>query len=70
MLILTSASQVPPDSPDAMWHATETWFDLQPNGTVTIVDQGDIKEPVGSGPPSFAQLKQLCGAKVPAPFGG
>jgi WD40-like Beta Propeller Repeat len=70
VLILTSASQVPPDSPDAMWHATETWFDLQPNGTVTIVDQGDIKEPVGSGPPSFAQLKQLCGAKVPAPFGG
>jgi hypothetical protein len=42
---------------------------LQPNGTVTIVDHGDFKEPVGSGPPSFAQLKQLRGAKLSAPFG-
>jgi Lipoprotein LpqB beta-propeller domain len=70
VLILTSASQVPPDSRDAMWHATETWFDLQPDGTVTIVDRGDFEEPVESGPPSFAQLKQLCGTRLPAPFGG
>lgn len=70
VLILTSATQVPPDSPDATWHATETWFDLQPDGTVTIVDRGDFKEPVGSGRPSFAQPKQLCGARLPAPFGG
>jgi hypothetical protein len=70
VLIQTSATQVPPDSPDAMWHATQTWFDLQPDGTVTIVDRGDFKEPVGSGPPSFAQPKQLCGARLPAPFGG
>jgi hypothetical protein len=70
VLILTSATQVPPDSPDAMWHATETWFDLQSDGTVTIVDHGDFEEPVGSGPSSFAQRKQLCGARLPAPFGG
>jgi hypothetical protein len=53
-----------------MWHATETWFDLQSDGTVTIVDHGDFEEPVGSGPSSFAQRKQLCGARLPAPFGG
>jgi WD40-like Beta Propeller Repeat len=70
VLIQTSATQVPPDSPDSIWHATETWFDLQPDGTVTIVDTGDFKEPVGSGPPSFAQPRQLCGARLPAPFGG
>ena len=70
VLIQTSASQVPPDSPDAMWHATEMWFDLQPDGTVTIIDQGNFKEPVGSGPPSFAQPNRLCGARLPAPFGG
>ena len=70
VLIQTSATQVPPDSPDAMWHATETWFDLQPDGTVTIVDRSEFEEPVGSGPPSFAQLKQLCGARLPAPFSG
>ncbi len=70
VLIQTSATQVPPDSPDAIWHATETWFDLQPDGTVTIVDRGDFEEPIGSGPPSFAQLKQLCGARLPAPYGG
>jgi hypothetical protein len=70
VLIQTSATQVPPDSPDAMWHASETWFDLQPDGTVTIVDRGDFKEPVRSGAPSFAQPKQLCGARMPAPFDG
>jgi hypothetical protein len=69
VLIQTSATQVPPDSPDSNWRATETWFDLQPDGTVTIVDHGDFEEPVGSGPPSFAQLKRLCGARLPAPFG-
>lgn len=70
VLIQTSATQAPPDSPDAIWHATETWFDLQPDGTVTIVVRGDFEEPVESGPPSFAQPKQLCGARLPAPFGG
>jgi len=70
VLIQTSATQVPPDSPDAMWHATETWFDLQPDGTVTIVDRGDFEEPIGSGPPSFAQPNRLCGARLPPPFGG
>lgn len=70
VLILTSASQVPPDSPEATWHATETRFDLQPNGTVTIVDHRDFEEPIGSGPPSFAQPKRLCGARLPAPFAG
>ena len=70
VLIQTSATQVPPDSTDSIWHATETWFDLQPDGTVTIVDRGDFEEPVGSGPPSFAQPNRLCGAKLPAPFGG
>ena len=70
ILIQTSANQVPPDSPDSRWHAFATWFDLQPDGTVTIVDHGSFEEPVGSGAPSFAQLKQLCGARLPAPFGG
>jgi hypothetical protein len=70
VLIQTSANQVPPDSPDSRWHAFATWFDLQPDGTVTIVDHGSFEEPVGSGAPSFAQLKQLCGARLPAPFGG
>jgi Tol biopolymer transport system component len=70
VLILTSASQVPPDSPDAVWHATETWFDLQPDGTVTIVDRGDFEEPIGSGRPSFAQPRRFCGARLPGPFGG
>jgi hypothetical protein len=69
VLIQTSANQVPPDSPDSRWHAFATWFDLQPDGTVTIVDHGNFEEPVGSGPPSFAQLKRLCGARLPAPFG-
>jgi hypothetical protein len=53
---------------DAVWHATATWFDLQPDGTVTIVDHFDFEEPVAS--PSFAQRKSLCGARLPAPFGG
>jgi hypothetical protein len=70
VLIQTSATQVPPDSPDSIWHATETWFDLRPDGTVTIVDRGDFEEPIGSGPPSFAQQNDLCGARLPAPFGG
>jgi hypothetical protein len=70
VLIQTSASEEPPDSPDAVWRATETWFDLQPDGTVTIVDLGDFEEPVGSGPPSFAQQNRLCGARLPALFGG
>ena len=70
VLILTSASQVPPDSPDAVWHATETRFDLQPDGTVTIVDHGNFEEPVGPGPPSFAQPRRFCGARLPGPFGG
>jgi hypothetical protein len=69
ILIQTSANQVPPDSPDSRWHGFGTWFDLQPDGTVTIVDHGNFEEPVGSGPPSFAQLKRLCGARLPAPFG-
>jgi hypothetical protein len=70
VLIQTSATQVPPDSPDSVWHATATWFDLQPDGTVTIVDRGDFEEPIGSGPPSFAQQNRLCGTRLPAPFGG
>jgi WD40 repeat protein len=70
VLIQTSASQVPPDSPDSVWNATETWFDLQPDGTVTIVDRGDFEEPIGSGPPSFAQPRRFCGARLPGPFGG
>jgi hypothetical protein len=70
VLIQTSATQVPPDSLDSIWHATETWFDLQPDGTVTIVDRGDFEEPIGSGPPSFAQQNDLCGARLPRPFGG
>lgn len=70
VLIQTSATQVPPDSADSIWHATETWFDLQPDGTVTIVDRGDFEEPVGSGPASFAQRDGLCGARLPTLFGG
>ena len=70
VLIQTSANQVPPDSPDSRWHAFATWFELRPDGTVMIVDRGDFEEMVGSGPPSFAQLKQLCGARLPAPLGG
>jgi hypothetical protein len=70
VLIQTSATQVPPDSPDSVWHATETWFDLQPDGTVTIVDHGDFEEPVASGPPSFAQQNRFCGARLRAPLGG
>ena len=68
VLIQTSATQVPPDSPDSLWHATATWFDLQRDGTVTIVDHFDFEEPVAS--PSFAQRNPLCGARLPAPFGG
>ena len=68
VLVQTSATQVPPDSLDAMWHATATWFDLQPDGTLTIVDHFDFEEPVVS--PSFAQRSPLCGARLPAPFGG
>jgi hypothetical protein len=48
----------------------QTWFDLQPDGTVTIVDRGDFEEAIGSGPPSFAQQNDLCGARLPRPFGG
>jgi hypothetical protein len=70
VLIQTSATQVPPDSPDSIRPTTETWFDLQPDGTVTIVDRGDFEEPIGSGPSSFAQQNRLCGARLPAPFGG
>jgi hypothetical protein len=68
VLVQTSATQVPPDSPDSIWHATATWFDLQRDGTVTIVDHFDFEEPVAS--PSFAQRNPLCGARLPAPFGG
>jgi hypothetical protein len=67
VLVQTSATQVPPDSPDATWHASATWFDLQPDGTVSIVDHFDFEEPVAS--PSFAQRNPLCGARLPAPFG-
>jgi len=70
VLIQTTATQKPPDSPDSRWHATETWFDLQPDGTVTILDRGNFEEPIGSGPPSFAQQNDLCGARLPRPFRG
>jgi Tol biopolymer transport system component len=70
ILIQTSASQVPPDDPDAVWQATATWFALDQDGTVSIVDTGTFEEPVTSEPPSFAQEGSVCGAHLPPPYGG
>lgn len=67
VLIQTSATQVDPDTPHATWHATATWFDLQPDGTVKIVDRGDFDEPA-RGTPSFAQGNDVCGARLPEPY--
>jgi len=69
VLIQTSASQVPPDSPDSVWQATATWFDLNADGTVTVVDAGTFEEPVDADPLSFAQGNGICGARLPGPYG-
>lgn len=65
VLIQTSASQVPPDSPDSVWRATATWFSMNPDGSVSVVDVGTFDEPVGTDPPSFAQDNGVCGARLP-----
>jgi hypothetical protein len=69
VLIQTSASQVPPDSSDSVWQATATWFDLNDDATVSVVDVGTFEEPVGADPLSFAQGNGICGARLPGPHG-
>jgi hypothetical protein len=69
VLIQTSASQVPPDSVDSVWQATATWFDLNEDGTVSVVDTGMFEEPVDSEPLSFAQGNGICGTRLPGPYG-
>jgi hypothetical protein len=64
VLVQISASQAQPDTPDATWHATTTWFDLRSDGSVTVIDRGDTEEPV-DGSPSFAQGTDVCGAPLP-----
>jgi hypothetical protein len=70
VLIQTSASQVPPDSVDSVWQATATWFDLNEDGTVSVVDVGSFEESVDASPLSFAQGDGICGARLPGPHGG
>lgn len=69
VLIQTSASQVPPDSADSVWEATATWFDLNDDGTVSVVDVVTFEEPVGADPLSFEQGDGVCGARLPGPQG-
>jgi len=69
VLIQTSASQVPPDSADSVWQATATWFDLNDDGTVSVVDVGSFEESVDADPLSFAQGNGICGARLPYPHG-
>ncbi len=69
VLIQTSASQVPPDSVDSVWQATATWFDLNADGTVSVVDVGSFEESVDANPLSFAQGNGICGARLPGPHG-
>lgn len=68
VLIQTSATQVPPDDPTAVWRATATWFTLSSDGTVAIVDTGTFEEPVRDGPPTFGQGNRVCDAPLPAPY--
>jgi hypothetical protein len=70
ILVQTSASMVPPDSPDSVWRATETSFRLDPDGTVAIVGTRSFDEPVVRGGPSFWNPDDgVCGARVPYPYG-
>jgi hypothetical protein len=64
LLIQTSATQVPPDSPDSVWRAATTWFGLNGDGTLSIVDVETFEEPIDQDPPSFAQGDGVCGARI------
>jgi hypothetical protein len=64
VLIHTMATQVPPDSTDAVWRATAITYSLNDDFTVSIVEVREFTEPVGSGPPSFQSGETLCGSKL------
>jgi WD40 repeat protein len=71
VLLQTSASMVPPDTPDSVWKATETAFALNPDGTLSVVRTQMFEEPVVQGGPSFWDPDDgLCGARLPYPYGG
>jgi Tol biopolymer transport system component len=71
VLLQTSASMVPPDTPDSVWSATETAFALNPDGTLSVVRTQMFEEPVVQGGPSFWDPDDgLCGTRLPYPYGG
>jgi hypothetical protein len=70
VLVATSAESRPHDSPDAIWYAHETTFELRHDGTFDVVGTRDFQEPATSESPSFATRGGLCGARLPSFFAG
>jgi hypothetical protein len=71
VLVQTSATMVPPDTPNSVWQAAETTFALNADGTVSVVGTRTFEEPVEQGGPSFWDFEDgICGARLPYPHGG
>jgi hypothetical protein len=70
VLVLTSASEEPPDSVDSMWIASEITFRLDADGTAAVIDHRTFEEPATSDAPSFATGPTICGAPVPRAYRG
>jgi len=71
VLVQTSATMVPPDTPDSVWQAAETTFALNADGTVSVVGTRSFEEPAEQGGPSFWDFYDgICGARLPYPHGG
>lgn len=64
VLVATTAIQRPPDSPDSVWKAHETTFELRPGGELHVVRTRDFEEPVTVDAPSFLSGEELCGAPL------
>lgn len=66
VLIVSQATEDPPDSVDAVWKVQETVFRLASAGVLEVVSSRDYQEPIDPGPdgPSFASDETLCGANL------
>lgn len=64
VLIQTSATMEPPDSPNAVWRAHEAMLLLHADAALEILGTRTFEEPF-DGDPSFAQGGDVCGAPLP-----
>jgi hypothetical protein len=69
VLIVSTATQEPPDSPDGVWKVHETVLRLASTGVLEMVSSRDYEDPLEGGP-SFVGDGTLCGAWLPYPFSG